>query len=96
MKTKIGINGFGRIGRLVFRTIKARHADKLEVVAINDLFDARRREVDDGDLVRVVGDEGDAARRGHGGELQGVVDLHRGNVGDDARGSEATAVSVPS
>ena len=40
MKTKIGINGFGRIGRLVFRTIKARHADKVEVVAINDLFDA--------------------------------------------------------
>ena len=40
MKTKIGINGFGRIGRLVFRTIKARHADKLEVVAVNDLFDA--------------------------------------------------------
>ena len=40
MKTKIGINGFGRIGRLVFRTIKARHADTLEVVAVNDLFDA--------------------------------------------------------
>ena len=40
MATKIGINGFGRIGRLVFRTIKARHPDKLEVVAVNDLFDA--------------------------------------------------------
>ena len=40
MKTKIGINGFGRIGRLVFRTIKARCADTLEVVAVNDLFDA--------------------------------------------------------
>ena len=40
MITKIGINGFGRIGRLVFRTIKARCADKLEVVAVNDLFDA--------------------------------------------------------
>jgi glyceraldehyde 3-phosphate dehydrogenase (phosphorylating) len=39
-KTKIGINGFGRIGRLVFRTIKARHPDALEVVAVNDLFDA--------------------------------------------------------
>jgi glyceraldehyde 3-phosphate dehydrogenase len=38
--TKIGINGFGRIGRLVFRTIKERHPDSLEVVAINDLFDA--------------------------------------------------------
>ncbi len=37
---KIGINGFGRIGRLVFRTIKARHPGELEVVAVNDLFDA--------------------------------------------------------
>ena len=36
-RTKIGINGFGRIGRQVFRTISQRHPDKLEVVAINDL-----------------------------------------------------------
>jgi glyceraldehyde 3-phosphate dehydrogenase len=40
MITKIGINGFGRIGRLVFRAIKARYPEKLEVVAVNDLFDA--------------------------------------------------------
>ena len=40
MTTRIGINGFGRIGRLVFRTMKARYADRLEVVAVNDLFDA--------------------------------------------------------
>jgi glyceraldehyde 3-phosphate dehydrogenase len=39
MAVKIGINGFGRIGRLVFRTIKARHAKDIEVVAVNDLFD---------------------------------------------------------
>ena len=39
MAVKIGINGFGRIGRLVFLTIKARHPDELEVVAVNDLFD---------------------------------------------------------
>lgn len=39
-KTKIGINGFGRIGRQVFRTISERHGDTLEVVAINDLGDA--------------------------------------------------------
>ena len=36
-RTKIGINGFGRIGRQVFRTINERHPDKLQVVAINDL-----------------------------------------------------------
>lgn len=35
---KIGINGFGRIGRLVFRAA-VEHPDA-EVVAINDLFDA--------------------------------------------------------
>lgn len=36
---KVGINGFGRIGRIVFRTIQARVKDRIEVVAINDLFD---------------------------------------------------------
>ncbi len=36
MTTRIGINGFGRIGRLVFRRIKE-VSDDLEVVAINDL-----------------------------------------------------------
>jgi glyceraldehyde 3-phosphate dehydrogenase len=39
MTTSVGINGFGRIGRLVFRTIQERHAGELEVVAINDLVD---------------------------------------------------------
>ncbi len=37
---KVGINGFGRIGRLVYRTIKARHDNEIEVVAVNDLFDS--------------------------------------------------------
>ncbi len=41
MKTKIGINGFGRIGRLTLRTIKQYQNDKLEVVAINDLSDTK-------------------------------------------------------
>ncbi len=36
-KLKIGINGFGRIGRLVFRI--AAEKDDVEVVAINDLLD---------------------------------------------------------
>lgn len=39
MATKVGINGFGRIGRLVFRTIRERHPGELQVVAINDLVD---------------------------------------------------------
>ncbi len=37
-KIKIGINGFGRIGRLVFRAAVEK-ADKIEVVGINDLID---------------------------------------------------------
>ena len=39
MATRVGINGFGRIGRLVFRTIRQRHPGELQVVAINDLVD---------------------------------------------------------
>ena len=39
MTIKIGINGFGRIGRLTFRTIHQYHQGELEVVAINDLAD---------------------------------------------------------
>lgn len=41
MATKIGINGFGRIGRLVFRAIKKSHPTALEIVAINDLTDTK-------------------------------------------------------
>jgi glyceraldehyde 3-phosphate dehydrogenase len=41
MAVRVGINGFGRIGRLAFRTIKQYHANELEVVAINDLTDTR-------------------------------------------------------
>ncbi len=39
-KTRVAINGFGRIGRQVFRALYANYKDKIEVVAINDLFDA--------------------------------------------------------
>ena len=39
MATKIGINGFGRIGRQVLRAIIERYPNSLEVVAINDLGD---------------------------------------------------------
>lgn len=38
MTVKVGINGFGRIGRLAFRRIQ--EVEGLEVVAINDLTDA--------------------------------------------------------
>jgi len=41
MTTKIGINGFGRIGRLTLRTINQYQKGKLEVVAVNDLTDTK-------------------------------------------------------
>ena len=41
MTTKIGINGFGRIGRLALKAINERCDGKLEVVAVNDLTDAK-------------------------------------------------------
>jgi len=40
MTVKVGINGFGRIGRLAFRRIQ--EVEGLEVVAINDLTDAKQ------------------------------------------------------
>lgn len=40
-KVKVGINGFGRIGRLVMRSILELQSDNVEVVGINDLTDAK-------------------------------------------------------
>ena len=37
MTIRVGINGFGRIGRLVFRAAQKR--DDIEIVGINDLID---------------------------------------------------------
>jgi glyceraldehyde 3-phosphate dehydrogenase len=39
MTTKVGINGFGRIGRQVFKAIRDNYGDSLEVVAVNDIGD---------------------------------------------------------
>lgn len=41
MTIKVGINGFGRIGRQVLKAMLEKYPDVLEVVAINDLFDAK-------------------------------------------------------
>jgi len=37
---RIGINGFGRIGRQVLKAVMERHPQSLQVAAINDLFDS--------------------------------------------------------
>src|SRR5690606_5521873 len=38
---RVAINGFGRIGRRVFRLIQEQHSEHIQVVAINDLADAK-------------------------------------------------------
>jgi glyceraldehyde 3-phosphate dehydrogenase len=40
-KTRVAINGFGRIGRQVFRALHQYYRDSVEIVAVNDLFDAK-------------------------------------------------------
>lgn len=41
MTTRVGINGFGRIGRQVLRATMMRHPGELEIVAVNDLADPK-------------------------------------------------------
>jgi glyceraldehyde 3-phosphate dehydrogenase len=41
MAVRVGINGFGRIGRITFRAMYERYRDSIEVVALNDLVDAQ-------------------------------------------------------
>ena len=41
MPVRIGINGFGRVGRQVFKAIRDYHGSALEVVAVNDLTDPK-------------------------------------------------------
>lgn len=40
-KIKVGINGFGRIGRMVTRAILANYSDKIDIVGVNDLTDTK-------------------------------------------------------
>ncbi len=42
MTVKVGINGFGRIGRQVLKAIMEYYPNELEVVAVNDLFDPQQ------------------------------------------------------
>ncbi|RNC84781.1 MAG: type I glyceraldehyde-3-phosphate dehydrogenase [Balneola sp.] len=40
-KIKVGINGFGRIGRMVTRAILAKYTDQIDIVGVNDLTDTK-------------------------------------------------------
>ncbi len=39
--TRVAINGFGRIGRLILRSILEKKMDDIEVIAVNDLFSVK-------------------------------------------------------
>lgn len=41
MKTRVGINGFGRIGRNAFKVLMEKYSEEIEVVAVNDLTDTK-------------------------------------------------------
>ncbi len=41
MTVRVGINGFGRIGRQSLKAILDRHSNELEIVAINDITDTK-------------------------------------------------------
>src|SRR5512140_1477871 len=41
MAVRVGINGFGRIGRQVLKAIRDLHGSELEVVAFNDIGDMK-------------------------------------------------------
>jgi glyceraldehyde 3-phosphate dehydrogenase len=41
MAVRVGINGFGRIGRITFRALTERYGDSIDVVAVNDLSDPK-------------------------------------------------------
>src|SRR5215216_5440607 len=40
-RVRVGINGFGRIGRQALKNIMRKHGDTVDVVAINDLLDTK-------------------------------------------------------
>ncbi len=80
MKTKIGINGFGRIGRLAFRIASQRK--NIEIVAVNDLL-----EVDH--LAYLL--EYDSVH----GKYPGTVEVKNGNLVVDGKKIRVTAEKNP-
>ncbi len=55
MTTKIGINGFGRIGRQVLRAVNENYTGTIEVVAVNDLCDTKTKFTSPGHQVHKIG-----------------------------------------
>lgn len=79
-KIKVGINGFGRIGRLVFRASLTRN--DIEVVAINDLIDVNYMAY----MLRY-----DTVH----GQFKGEVEVKDGQLVVDGRAIRVTAIKNP-
>ena len=104
MSVRVGINGFGRIGRLAFRALIESRRNDVEVVAINDLgsveTNAHLLKYDSvhGTLpgeVTVKGDTMDAGARPHEGDRRaGPVQPAVGRLGG-RRGLRMHPVSSP-
>ena len=99
MATRIGINGFGRIGRLSLRTILERHPGDIEVVAINDLTDTKtnaflfKHDSTYGDYKGEV-DHDDAAIHVDGKAIKVFAEREPGNIAWDSLGVDVVIEST--
>ena len=82
MSIKVGINGFGRIGRLVFRAICSNSKSNIEVVGINDLIDAEYMAY----MLKYDSTHG---------AFKGTVDVKDGNLVVNGKTIRVTAVKNP-
>ena len=81
MATRLGINGFGRIGRMVLRA--ALNNPEVEVIAINDLTDAPTMAAPAG--IRLRSRKTRRKRLLEGRDPPGGRPLHRGHIGQGPR-----------
>ena len=84
---KIGINGFGRIGRVAFRAAMER--DDVEIVAVNDLLELPHRPICSDDARQIPARSGGEGSLPLGGRTSYPRDLGEGSggVGLERRGS---------
>ena len=85
MAIRIGINGFGRIGRQTLKAMLDYHADELEVVAVNDLTDTadQRSPAQVRQQLRRVPRRGAGRGRRHRGQRQARHRGRRARPGQD-------------
>ena len=99
MATRIGINGFGRIGRLSLRTILERHPGDIEVVAINDLTDTKtnaflfKHDSTYGDFHGEVGHDSDEIHV-NGRAIKVFAEREPGNIAWDSLGVDVVVEST--